>query len=297
VAKQSSGDRKSDRGRSQTSFYVIWRRLKRNRLAVAGLFMVLLLSVISAAAPWIAPCDRDKTDITFRNQPPGPGHWLGTDNLGRDLLTRLIWGGRISLTVGLVAMSISISIGILLGSISGSFGGLVDSLIMRFTDMVMSFPSIALMIVLAAILKPGIYTTMLVIGFLGWAGTARLVRGQILSLREQEFVEAARAAGAGRGRLIIRHLLPNSMAPVIVSATLGVATAILAEAGLSFLGLGVQIPTPSWGNMLNAAMSWRVLTRLPFQWVPAGICIFVAVMSINLVGDGLRDALDPRLKT
>jgi len=281
----------------RSNMLVTWLRFKKNRLAVVGLLVILVLATIALAAPWLSPHDRDALNLRNRFKSPSSAHWLGTDDLGRDVLTRLMWGGRISLTVGLVSVSISLTIGVLMGSVAGYFGGMVDNVIMRLTDVFLSFPSLVLMILLATVFKPGIYTTMLAIGLVGWTRNARLVRGEFLSLRQRDFTEAARALGAAHSRLIFRHLLPNSLAPIIVSATLGVATAILAEAGLSFLGMGVQTPIPSWGNMLNTAMKMRVLIKYPFIWIPPGICIFVAVMSINLVGDGLRDALDPRLKT
>jgi len=274
---------------------LFWRRFRRNRLAVAGALILLILSLISLGAPWIAPHDRDATNPYLREAPPSREHLLGTDKLGRDVLSRLIWGGRVSMTVGLVAVSISLSVGIILGSIAGYFGGVVDNVIMRLVDIVMSFPYLLLLIVVASILKPSIYNTMMVIGFLSWTGVARLVRGEFLSLRQRDFVEAARAAGAPPARLIFRHILPNAFAPIVVAGTLGVASAILAEAGLSFLGLGVRPPIPSWGNMLTDAQSLRILTLKWWLWIPPGVMIFLAVISINLVGDGLRDALDPRL--
>jgi len=275
---------------------IFWQRFKKNRLAIVGLIVIAILAVISVAAPWVAPYDRDKTDIYNRYAEPSQEHLLGTDDLGRDILSRLIWGGRVSLTVGLVAVSISITLGMLVGALSGFFGGIVDTLLMRFTDIVISFPYLVLMIVIASILKPSIYNTMIALGAVSWPGTARLVRGEILSLKQREFVEAAHSLGIKPGRLIVRHLLPNAFAPVVVAATLGVAGAILAEAGLSFLGLGVPQPIPSWGNMLNAAMRWKVMSKMLWMWIPPGIMVFLAVISINLVGDGLRDSLDPRLK-
>jgi len=274
---------------------VFWRHFRKNRLAVAGAVMLIALSLLSLAAPWLAPHDRDATDAYYREVPPSSEHPLGTDKIGRDVLSRLIWGGRVSMTVGLVAVGISLTVGIIMGSLAGFFGGLVDNIIMRIVDVVISFPYLLLLIVVASILSPSIYNTMIVIGLLSWTTVARLVRGEFLSLRQRDYVEAARAAGAPSARLIFRHLLPNAFAPIIVAGTLGVANAILAEAGLSFLGLGVRPPIPSWGNMLTDAQSLRILTLKWWLWVPPGVMIFLAVISINLVGDGLRDALDPKL--
>jgi peptide/nickel transport system permease protein len=219
---------------------------------------------------------------------------LGTDSAGRDVLSRLLYAGRVSLSVGLVAVSIYVSIGIVLGGLAGYYGGWVDSVIMRVADMVLSFPSLIIIIVMVSLLGPSIYNVMLVIGGLGWPPIARLVRGNFLSLRQQEFVVAAQAGGAKHRRIIFRHVLPNALAPVIVAASFGMAQAILLEAGLSFLGLGVQPPTPSWGNMLSDAQSVLVLRNMPWLWLPPGIMIAITVLSVNFIGDGLRDALDPR---
>ncbi len=208
----------------------------------------------------------------------------------------MIYGGRVSLSVGLVSVTIYTLIGIVLGSLSGYYGGLVDSTIQRLTDTVMCFPSLVIIIAAVAILGPSLYNVMIVIGLLTWPGICRLVRAQFLSLRQREFVEAARSVGGRDRELIFRHILPNALAPVIVAATFGVAAAILTEAGLSFLGLGVQPPTPSWGNLINTAQSVAVLQQMPWLWIPAGLLIALSVLSINFIGDGLRDALDPRLR-
>lgn len=273
-----------------------WRRLRRNSRAMLGLYMLVILGLSAVFAPQIAPHDRDQINMLMVERPPSAEHWLGTDELGRDVFSRLIWGGRISLTVGLVAVSIYMVIGIILGSIAGYYGGVVDSAVMRVTDVVMVIPFLPLALTMAAVLKPSIYNTMIIIGVLGWTGLCRLVRGEFLTLRRRDFVEAAIAEGAGDLRIIFRHILPNAMAPIVVAATLGVAAAILGEAGLSFLGFGVQQPTPSWGNMLSTAISLKVLVMQPWLWIPPGLIIFIAILSINLLGDGLRDALDPRLK-
>lgn len=256
------------------------------------IFSILALAAIFA--PFVATHDPYRVDLLAAGQPPSAEHWLGTDEVGRDVFSRLVYGSRVSLSVGLVAVTIYTLLGTLLGSLSGHFGGLVDAGIQRLTDTVMCFPPLIIIIAAVSIAGPSIWNVMLIIGLLTWTGTCRLVRAQFLSLREQEFVEAARAVGVGDIRLIFRHVLPNALAPVIVSATFGVAAAILTEAGLSFLGLGVQPPTPSWGNLINLAQSATILQQMPWLWAPPGILIAIAVLSINFVGDGLRDALDPR---
>ena len=271
------------------------RAFARHRLALAGLVVISLLGLAALFAPLVATHDPDRVDLLAASSGPSADHWLGTDEVGRDVFSRLVYGARVSLSVGLVAVAIYTAIGTLLGAVSGYFGGAVDGLIQRLTDTVMCFPTLIIIIAAVSITGPSIWNVMLILGLLTWPGTCRLVRGQFLSLREREFLEAARAAGVGDARLIVRHLLPNALAPVIVSATFGVAGAILTEAGLSFLGLGVQPPTASWGNLINLAQSATILQTMPWLWAPPGILIAVAVLSINFVGDGLRDALDPRV--
>ena len=272
----------------------VWRRFRRHRLALLGSTLLLLLVVASLGAPLIARQDPYAVDLRSYRKGPSKAHRLGTDSAGRDVLSRLLYAGRVSLSVGLVAVSIYAAIGILLGGFAGYYGGWVDSLIMRFADMVLSFPSLIVIITIVSILGPSIYNVMLVIGAMGWPPIARLVRGNFLSLREQEFVIAAESIGAPGLRIIFRHVLPNALAPVIVAASFGMAQAILLEAGLSFLGLGVQPPTPSWGNMLTDAQSINVLRSMIWLWLPPGAMIGITVLSINFIGDGLRDALDPR---
>ena len=274
--------------------YLRVRTFMRHRLALAGAIVVLILVLIAVFAPLIAPYDPNQVDLFATAEGPSRAHLLGTDDIGRDVLSRVIFGTRVSLSVGLVSVTIYVLIGTVLGSISGYFGGWIDSTIQRLTDAVMCFPSLIIIIAAVAIVGPSIYNVMIVIGLLTWPGICRLVRGQILTLREREFVEAAKALGASPTRVIFGHLLPNTIAPITVAATFGVAAAILTEAGLSFLGLGVQPPTASWGNMINTAQSAAVLQNMPWLWVPAGIMIGLAVLSINFIGDGLRDALDPR---
>lgn len=263
---------------------------------MTGLYLLLLLSVSAIFAPQIARHDRDRPNMVVVERAPSRDHWLGTDELGRDVFARLLYGGRVSLTVGLVAVSLYLTIGVLLGSIAGYYGGVIDNFIMRVTDVILVIPFFPLALTMAAVLGPSVYNTMIIIGLLGWTGICRLVRGEFLTLRKRDFVEAAVAEGARDLRIIFRHILPNAMAPIVVAATLGVAGAILSEAALSFLGLGVQQPLPSWGNMLSTAISLKVLLLQPWLWIPPGLVIFIAVLAVNLVGDGLRDALDPRLK-
>jgi peptide/nickel transport system permease protein len=275
----------------------VWRQFVRNRRAVVGACVLILLVSLAALAPWVAPYNPTTIDMELFQAPPGNGHPLGTDVIGRDVLSRLIFGARVSLSVGAVAVTITMLIGVILGSIAGYYGGTVDSLIMRLTDITLSFPLLALVIVIVSVLGPSIYNIMAVIGLVGWPPVCRIVRGQFLSLRTQDFVVAARMVGARNPRIIFRHVLPNTIAPVIVAATFGVASAILMEGSLSFLGLGVQPPTPSWGNMLTDAQSLTILEGMPWLWVPPGLAIVVSVLSINFLGDGLRDALDPHFPT
>jgi peptide/nickel transport system permease protein len=265
----------------------------RNPLALAGALIVAILGSAALLAPWIAPYDYRTIDVQRMLLPPCPAHPLGTDDLGRDVLSRMIWGSRISLSVGFVAVGIATLIGVILGSLAGYYGRWIDGLIMRCVDIMLCFPSFFLILTIIALLGPGIWNIMIIIGLTSWMGVARLVRAEFLSLRKREFVLAARASGAGDTLIIFKHILPNAMAPVFVSAVLGVAAAVLIESSLSFLGIGVQPPVPSWGNMLTEgkdtlAVAWW-LSLFP------GIAILLTVLGYNLLGEGLRDALDPRM--
>ncbi|MEJ5197799.1 MAG: oligopeptide ABC transporter permease [Anaerolineae bacterium] len=271
------------------------RRFLRHRLAVVSAILLLFLSVAAIAAPILPLPDPVKIDARALRKPPSEAHWLGTDDAGRDVLSRLVWGGRISLSVGLVAASISVTIGTLIGLASGYGGGQIDFWLMRLTEVVMTIPTLIIIISLVAVLGPSIYNVMGVIGLFGWAGIARLVRAETLSLRERDFVMASRCIGARGRRIMFRHILPNVTAPIIVAGTFAVAGAILSEASLSFLGIGVRPPTPTWGNMLMRAQSLTVLESMPWLWLPPGLMITLVVLSINFLGDALRDALDPRL--
>lgn len=272
---------------------VIGKRFSRNRLSVIGAITVLLLITTSILAPFIAPYDATAIDVHNVLSPPSNKHPLGTDELGRDLLSRIIWGSRVSLKVGFVAVGIAIMIGIIIGALAGFYGGLVDAVLMRFVDIMLAFPTFFLILAVISILEQNIFTIMAVIGITSWMDVARLVRAEFLSLKEKDFVSAARAVGVSDKRLIFRHILPNALSPVFVAATFGVAGAILIESGLSFLGLGVQPPEPSWGNILTAGKD-----NIEVAWwlsLYPGLAILITVLSYNLVGEGLRDALDPRL--
>jgi len=273
---------------------IVWRRFTRNRLASAGAVVVLLLVALAALAPWVAPRDPLYIDMDHKFARPGEaGFVLGADELGRDVLSRLLHAGRVSLAVGLITAVIAVLVGSVLGAVAGFYGGAADTLIMRVVDVLLSMPTIFLLLALSAFLKPTMLTITLIIGLNSWMSVARMVRGQVLSLKEQEFVLAARAAGAGARRLILRQLMPNAVAPVLVAATLTVATAILLESSLSYLGYGIQPPTASWGNMLNNAQTYVLYA--PWVAVYPGAMISLTVLSFNFAGDGLRDALDPRL--
>jgi peptide/nickel transport system permease protein len=270
------------------------RRFSRHRLAVLGAAVILLLVLVAIFAPVIAGQDPYYQDYSALKQPPSREHILGTDALGRDMWARLIYATRVPLSVGLVAVAIYTLIGTVLGAIAGFYGGKVDAVIMRFTDVVMCFPLLIIIITVVALVGPSLVNIMAVIGLIAWPSICRLVRGQFLSLREQDFVMAAHCLGVQSKRVIGSHLLPNCVGPITVAATFGMAGAILTEASLSFLGLGVPPPEPSWGQMLTEAQKLSVLAGMPWLWVPPGVMIALTVLCVNFVGDGLRDALDPQ---
>lgn len=272
------------------------RRFLRHRLAVVGALIVLLLTLVAILAPFITRHDPLYQDYSALKAPPSREHILGTDALGRDVWTRLVFASRVSLSVGFVAVVISMVIGTVLGALAGYYGGRVDSIIMRIADIVMCFPLLIIIITVVALVGQSLYNIMAVIGLIAWPSICRLVRGQFLSLREQEFVMAARAIGARGKRIIWRHLLPNCVGPITVATTFGMASTILTEASLSFLGLGVPPPQPSWGQMLTEAQKLSVLADMPWLWIPPGAMIGLTVLAINFVGDGLRDAFDPRMQ-
>lgn len=270
------------------------RRLRANPLALSGGIIVVVLFVIAVAAPWIAPWDPYEFDARHVLEGPSRAHLLGTDSIGRDVLSRMLYGARVSLMVGFVAVGISTAVGMALGAVAGFFGGIVDAVVMRFVDVMLTFPTFFLILAVIAYLDANIWNIMVVIGLTSWMGVCRLVRAEVMSLRERDFIVAAQALGLAPSRIIWRHALPNALAPVFVSAILGVAGAILVESALSFLGIGVQPPTASWGNILTEGKS-----TLGVAWwlsVCPGLAILVTVLGYNLLGEGLRDVLDPRLK-
>lgn len=292
--------------RERTMRSLIWSQFKQHRMAVVGTIVLLMLVLGSASVSFISPYDAETPNLRERDEPPSLLHPMGTDSLGRDMLTRLLYGGRISLTIGLLATTVGITLGTLIGSLAGYYGGNIDNVLMRLTDLFISLPRLFMLIIMTLLLRTvdfpgmeylrafgGVGGIIIILGILSWTGTSRLVRGQFLGLKEKEFVEAARTLGISNLRIVFRHILPNTATPIIVAATLSVAGTIIAESGLSFLGFGVQPPTPTWGNMLNSAQNEMLRGYWWMAFFP-GLMIFLTVISINYVGDGLRDALDPR---
>jgi peptide/nickel transport system permease protein len=271
-----------------------WRAFKKNRLAIVGGIVVLGLVLLAILAPALAPWDPHRPDVKKILEPPSSNHLLGTDQLGRDVFSRMLYGARVSLAVGFVSVGIATLIGVMLGSVAGYNGGWFDGAVMRMVDLMLVFPRFFLLLAVLAFLKPSIWTIMMVIGLTGWMGVTRLVRAEFLSLKEREFVVWSQAIGASGFRIVWRHILPNAMAPVLVAMTLGIPAAILTESGLSFLGLGVQPPFATWGNILNEGKDTiEIAWWLSFY---PGVAILVTVLSYNLLGEGIRDALDPRLR-
>ncbi len=280
-----------------------WRAFRRHKLAMFGIAIILTLIMVIIWGPFLSPYRPEKTDLDAILIPPSPHHWLGTDELGRDLLTRLLYGGRVSLAIGILAMVISVTLGTLIGGLAGFYGGRIDNLLMRLTDMMLAFPSLFVLIILSLAMRNlpiealrgtpsvSILSITLVIALLAWMPVARLVRASFLSIKEQEFILAARSVGVDNLRLMFRHILPNAAGPIIVAATFRVAAAIITESSLSYLGFGVQPPTPTWGNMLKNAQTQMI--RAPWTAIFPGLIILITVIAINLIGDGLRDTLDP----
>ncbi len=273
---------------------LLWARLRRDGRAMLGIVVVVLIGLVAAAAPLIARHDPTGIDLVHQLEPPSASHWLGTDLQGRDVWARLVFGARVSLAVGVISQSIALALGVTLGLIAGYYGRWVDELVMRLADVTLAFPTLLLLIAMVAALEPSLGVVFVTIGIVGWAGMARLVRGQVLVVRQLEYVQAARALGAADRRILATHLLPNVIAPVVIAATLGMAGAIMAEAALSFLGLGVQPPTPSWGSMIADGRDLSQLRNAPWTSVFPGLAIGAAVLGFNLLGDALRDALDPK---
>jgi peptide/nickel transport system permease protein len=273
-----------------------WQRFRKHKMAMVGLVFMILLFGLAIFAPWLGTIDPTKTSLMDSLQPPSREHWLGTDLSGRDVWSRLAYAARVSLIAGVGSTLIASIIAIILGTFSGFYGGFVDNFIMRVTDVIMCIPDLIIIMALVSVLGPGLINIVIAIGILGWTGKTRLLRGQILAVREKEYVTAAKCSGASNRRIMFRHVLPNSFTPILVAGTLSVAGAILTEASLSFLGFGILPPSPSWGEMLNGARSLTRLQENPWIWMPPGIMILLTVLAINFIGDGLQDSLDPRQK-
>ncbi len=278
----------------ETQASIIWENFKRHKIAVAASILFVLMALACFTAPLIAPYKFDAIDLSSIRQAPTLKHWMGTDDLGRDLLTRILYGGRISILIGITSAVIGASAGALVGAMAGYYGGRLDNVLMRFTDIAYSIPTLPLLIVLSSFSSSAVPTIVLIIGFLSWMPTARVVRGSVLSAKEKEYVEAARMIGAPDWVIIWQHILPNVAGPIIVGATLGVGNAIIVESSLSFLGLGVQPPTPTWGNMLMDSQA--TMAQKPWMTIFPGMAILLIVLAVNFIGDGLHDALDPTLR-
>lgn len=298
--KETKGEKRNRDLQAMGPWRVAWERFRKNKLSMAGaiIFLIIVLAVI--IVPIVSPYSLHQLDLPNKLQPPSGAHWLGTDEQGRDLFMRVFYGGRISIFIGVLTAGVTVILGATMGGIAGYYGGMVDNILMRITEIVYSLPFYPLVITLSFALmwkvdsSMKMYLVMFILAILTWPGLARMVRGQILSLREQDFMVATKALGLSTKSKIVRHLLPNTLAYIIVNATLGMGGAILTEASLSFLGLGVIPPTPTWGNMIERARDSFIFTKHPWVWIPPGILIMLTVVSINLLGEGLRDAFDPK---
>jgi len=273
-----------------------WRRLRQHRLALVSLGVIIGWVLVALFAPFVAPCDPYAIEIAAFRQPPSAEHLLGTDLVGRDVLSRLIFGARTSLKVVMGAVSLYVAIGIVMGALAGYYGGLVDTIISRLIDIILCFPMVLIILTLVSVVGPSLRNIILILGLFQWPSVARYVRAEFLSLRERDFVTAAESVGVRPVSIIFKHMLPSALSPVIVIATLGVATSIITEATLSFLGWGVPLPTASWGNMLMDAQTITVLQSMPWLWLPPGLAVGISMLAINFFGDGLRDALDPQMR-
>ena len=279
---------------ASTLYRDAWKRLKKNKMAIASFFLLVIIALIAVFAPLIAPYDPYTQDLSRINEPPSSDHWFGTDDVGRDLFSRVVYGTRISMLVGVVCEAICVPIGVILGALAGYFGGWVDAVISRIIEIFASFPTILFAIAVMFILGPGIMNIFIAIGVIGWTGLARMIRGQIMQLKEKEFVEAARASGASNMKIIFRHLIPNCLSTIIVVITLDIPGDIMLESTLSFVGLGVQPPDPSWGSMISEGRKF-IRQNVWYSFFP-GLAIMLVVLAFNTLGDGVRDALDPKLK-
>lgn len=273
---------------------IFLRKFYKNKLAVIGLVFLMVIILGSILAPVLTPYDFETMDLVNTLAPPSAEHWMGTDRYGRDILTRVLYGGQVSLLVGFGSVTGALFIGITVGALAGYFGGLLDNILMRTVDVIISIPTFFLLITLVTIFQPSMWMLILIFSLTGWTGMSRLIRGEFLSLRSREFVLASRTIGTSNARIIFSHILPNTMGPIIVAATLSIGGVILSEAALSYLGLGINPPTPSWGNILNDAQNYTVLKTAPWYPFFPGLMILITVLCFNFVGDGLRDALDPK---
>ncbi len=294
VALPAQTEHESDERDLTVTRVTFWRRFRHHRFAVAAAIILLILYASAIGAPLVSRYSPDAIDLANTLSGPTATHLFGTDNNGRDLLARCLFGGQISLAVGLVAMLVAMSIGIIVGSVAGYYGGIVDGILMRFVDIMLSIPTFFLLIIVATMFQPNALNIMIVIGLFSWTYTARLVRGEILALREREYIESARALGVSGQRIIMRHLLPNAVGTITVQATLTVGYAILTESALSYLGLGIQPPLPSWGNLLNNAQEYELIA--PWLVYPPGILIATTVLCFFIIGNALRDVIDPRVR-
>ncbi len=281
----------SEAVRGASPVALVWESLGRHRLAMASLAVVAVMTAACVAAPLLAGYEFDAIDLSAIRRPPSWEHWMGTDDLGRDLFTRILFGGRISILIGVLSAGIGTALGSFVGAVAGYHGGRADNVLMRLTDVAYSIPTLPLLIVLASYTRAAAFSMALIIGLLSWMATARVVRGEVLSIKQMAYVEAARSLGASDGRIILRHVLPNTVGPIVVSATLAVGNAILVESSLSFLGLGVQPPMPTWGNLLMDAQA--TMATQPWLAIFPGVAILLVVLAVNFIGDGLQDALDP----
>jgi peptide/nickel transport system permease protein len=294
VSLKLGDDNSLDKTKVVNQATLIWENFRRHKVAVIASVVFIILAIACFGAPWFAPYKFDAINLSAIKKPPTVGHWMGTDDLGRDLLTRILYGGRISILIGLLSAILGTSLGALIGATAGYYGGKLDNILMRFTDIAYSIPTLPLLIVLSSFSSEAVPAMIMIIGFLSWMPTARVVRGSVLSIKEKEFVESARMIGAPDWVIILQHILPNIAGPIIVGATLGVGNAIIIESSLSFLGMGVQPPTPTWGNMLMDSQS--TMASKPWLTIFPGMAILLIVLSVNFIGDGLHDALDPTLR-
>ena len=280
--------------RGESVWQRAFRRFRRHRLAMISSFVLFVILVLAIGAPVFQIYAPEKISLSQSNKPPSSDHFLGTDRVGRDIWSRMINGGQVSLSIGIFSSALSLVLGVVVGALSGFYGGWIDAVLQRITDMFMTFPSIVLMMTAAVFIGPGVTNTILIIGAVSWMGVARLIRAEFLSARERVYVEAARCIGVPNSKIMFMHILPNALTPALAQVAFAVGLSILTEAGLSFLGLGVPLPTSSWGNMLETAREIEVLRAAPWMWVPPAVMILLTVLCVNFIGDGLRDALDPR---